>query len=437
MPRLPIRATLFSFALAASLGLGLPVNGDVIYVDDDAPGGGDGMTWNTAFKYLQDALLGATAGDEIHVAQGIYKPDQDEAGVVTPGDREATFQLISGVGLHGGYRGCPGGDCSGDPDEQDVDAYETTLSGDLLGDDGPDFANYDENSYHVVTADGTDGTAVLDGITITAGNCSDSFGSGAGLHGSNGSPSIVACRFSRNLGGNHGGGVFLAFSSSNFVACTIDSNRAYEVGGGLWCQASHLQLTACAISGNESGGSAGGLFAMDGSTISIMDSSVVDNVAGVWSSTACGGGLRCYETDLTISNTLISGNSARLDGGGVLCHNGSLVAHCCTISNNYCGDGFGGGITQGGSGTLRVTDSLIENNTSYNGGGVDCGSSAEIIGCTIRGNTADDLVGGGVALFGSDSTISGCIIEGNDANDLGGGIYCQSSCLIERSRIGG
>jgi hypothetical protein len=154
----------------------------ILYVDDDAPAGGDGTSWETAFKYLQDALAAATGGDQIRVAQGIYKPDQDEAGVVTPGDREATFQLISGVGLNGGYRGCPGGDWSGDPDERDIDAYVTTLRGDLLGDDGADFANYDENSYHVVTADGTDGTAALDGFTVTAGNCFESFGSDAELH---------------------------------------------------------------------------------------------------------------------------------------------------------------------------------------------------------------------------------------------------------------
>ncbi|MHC4285818.1 MAG: PEP-CTERM sorting domain-containing protein [Planctomycetota bacterium] len=65
----------------------------IIYVDDNAAGANDGSTWTDAFNYLQDALTAAWSGDEIRVAQGIYKPDQ--GAVVTTGDREATFQLIN------------------------------------------------------------------------------------------------------------------------------------------------------------------------------------------------------------------------------------------------------------------------------------------------------------------------------------------------------
>ncbi|MCP4452586.1 MAG: hypothetical protein GY809_14085, partial [Planctomycetes bacterium] len=67
--------------------------GNVIYVDDDAPLNGDGVSWDTAYRYLQDALVrssvfaeasegshaeGAeTAGKiEIRVAQGVYLPDR-------------------------------------------------------------------------------------------------------------------------------------------------------------------------------------------------------------------------------------------------------------------------------------------------------------------------------------------------------------------------
>ena len=67
-----------------------------IYVDDDALLGGNGTSWATAYKYLQDALVTAVTADQIRVAQGTYKPDQDEAGNVTPGDRAATFRLVSG-----------------------------------------------------------------------------------------------------------------------------------------------------------------------------------------------------------------------------------------------------------------------------------------------------------------------------------------------------
>ncbi len=80
--------------------------GRTIYVDADASGANDGSSWADAYNYLQDALADANSSDkpvEIWVAQGIYKPDQG-AGI-TLGDRTATFQLINGVTIKGGYAG--------------------------------------------------------------------------------------------------------------------------------------------------------------------------------------------------------------------------------------------------------------------------------------------------------------------------------------------
>ena len=37
----------------------------VIYVDDDASEGGDGSSWVSAYKNLQDALAVSEAGDEV------------------------------------------------------------------------------------------------------------------------------------------------------------------------------------------------------------------------------------------------------------------------------------------------------------------------------------------------------------------------------------
>jgi hypothetical protein len=139
-------------------------SGKVIYVDGDASFGGNGQNWATSYRYLQDALAVAVSGDEIKVAEGIYKPDR--GGGNTPGNRYATFQLKNGVVITGGYAGFG----EPQPDAWDIDVYETLLSGDLLGNDGPDFANNGENSYHVVTGSGTNVTAVLDGLTITGGN---------------------------------------------------------------------------------------------------------------------------------------------------------------------------------------------------------------------------------------------------------------------------
>ena len=49
--------------------------GIILYVDDDAPLGGDGLSWDTAYRFLQDALATASDSTEIRVAQGAYQPD--------------------------------------------------------------------------------------------------------------------------------------------------------------------------------------------------------------------------------------------------------------------------------------------------------------------------------------------------------------------------
>ena len=123
----------------------------------DAGAEGDGPGWARGHRDLQDALAAAKPGTEIWVAAGTYKPDRGT------GDRTASFQLKSGVALYGGFAG---GETR--RDQRDAKKNKTILSGDLKGDDGPDFAQNDENSYHVVTARRTDRTAVLDGFIIGA-----------------------------------------------------------------------------------------------------------------------------------------------------------------------------------------------------------------------------------------------------------------------------
>ena len=228
------------------------------HVDDDASMGGNGLAWQTAYQYLQDALASATYGDEIRVAGGTYTADQDESGNVTPGDRAATFRLISGVEVFGGYRGLAGG---GDGDDRDPALFETILSGDLNADDhsGGDST---ENSYQVVTGSGTSATALLDGFTITAGNADgpDIYplfpNRGGGMYNFRGSPTVMNCTFSNNRAALGGGGLNNEQSDPTLINCVFRGNTAFFSGGGIRGWESGPTLFNCVFTGNtaESGG---------------------------------------------------------------------------------------------------------------------------------------------------------------------------------------
>ena len=70
----------------------------VLYVKADAAGASDGTSWADAHTSLQDALARAKAGDAIWVAAGQYTPGG-------PNERNATFQLKTGIELYGGFTG--------------------------------------------------------------------------------------------------------------------------------------------------------------------------------------------------------------------------------------------------------------------------------------------------------------------------------------------
>ena len=175
MPSRPLLAS----AAALALAIVNLASTDIIYVDDSAVGANDGSSWANAFRKLRPALAVAQSGDIVRIAQGVYVPAN--AG----GPRSATFDVRDGVRVVGGYAG----DGAVDPDAFDPDTFVTILTGDLNEDDGPDFANDGENSWHVVTFRDTNGGTVLRGVTVTGGNADstptlgedDAEGAGGGI----------------------------------------------------------------------------------------------------------------------------------------------------------------------------------------------------------------------------------------------------------------
>ncbi len=213
----------------------------VLHVDAGSPNDGPGNDWEHAYHYLQDALTAAASpGYEIRVTGGIHYPDESTVDPNGTDDRTAIFQLENGVGICGGYRGCTAGVCGGDADDRDLALYETILSGDLGGNDvagefpgGPSFA---DNSFHVVTGSGTDATAILDGVTITAGYANGGTWDdlGAGVNIESGSPKLVNCRLIANATVRGGAGMYARTNSGPAViGCVFSGNSGGDLGGGI------------------------------------------------------------------------------------------------------------------------------------------------------------------------------------------------------------
>ncbi len=239
--------------LAAAGGAGAKA----VHVDDDAPPGGDGSSWVTAYTFLQDALAEAEATGEpaeIRVARGTYKPD--EGASLKLGDRSATFRLINAVSIRGGYAGA--GEI--DPNARDIGLYETILSGHIAAEDVQGWASSSPNSYHVVTSSGTDRIAVLDGFTIRGGAAmgfspgnpaDDDFKQvcGGGLYNESGSPTLVHCTFT----GNHamcGGGMYNIEGSPTLTDCTFRANTA-GISGAMHSSRGRPSLLRCVFSANS------------------------------------------------------------------------------------------------------------------------------------------------------------------------------------------
>jgi len=310
--------------------------GQIIFVDADANGLNDGSSWADAYNYLQDALADANSGDEIWVAEGIYKPD--EGAGITPGDRTATFKLINGVTIKGGYAGFG----QPDPDTRDIEVYETVLSGDLNGNDiaveyPKDLFNEptrSENSYNVTSGRGTDSTAVLDGFTIIAGNANGSYHyyfNGGGMNNYSGSPTVLSCKFYSNSANYGGGGMSNGYNSSKVVNCQFIGNSA-DRGGGMYNSGVEGSLTVlnCAFSGNaaRNGGAMYNFY---------CDPTIINCTLSVNSSWAdgdyrAGGMVNWHTSSPTITNCIFWGNSTfdgQMDESAQLNYGTPIVNYCC------------------------------------------------------------------------------------------------------------
>jgi predicted outer membrane repeat protein len=122
------------------------------------------------------------------------------------------------------------------------------------------------------------------------------------------------------------------------------------------------------------------------------------------SATNSGGGIYNYGT-LTLNQCTLSGNSAANGGGGIFILYGTLALNQCTLSGNSAATSSGGGIFSS-HGLLTLNQCTLSGNSAKYGGGIDDFEGALAMTNTIvAGNSGTDIINGGVVTYGGSNLV--------------------------------
>ena len=431
----------------------------ILYVSQNASG--SCASWANACD-LQTALTTAQTGDQIWVAAGYHITGES-------GNREATFQLKSGVAIYGGFDGT-----ETSLSQRDFETNLTILSGDV----GAEGDNTD-NAYHVVTGSGVDATAILDGFTITHGNADgyalDYYNLGGGMYSVSGSPTLTNIIFNNNIA-HFGGGMYniensnpslthVTFSN-NYASIsaggmynrnnssptlndvTFSGNSAVNAGGGMFnfFQSSPI-LNNVVFSGNiaddpfddpySDDGKGGGMFNQQFSS-PVLTNVTFDNNSSEWFG---GGMVNDFDSSPTLTEVTFSNNSAIQMGGGMVNLDSTPTLTNVIFNGNTTTSefGMGGGMVNSGTNAILMNVTFSNNITQDQGGGmVNFDSNPSLTNVTFSGNSATSYEGEGGGLFNfgfSSPTLTNVTFTGNSATIVGGGMssWENSSPIITNS----
>ncbi|TVQ33606.1 MAG: hypothetical protein EA376_01755 [Phycisphaeraceae bacterium] len=334
-----------------------------LYVDHQSPappGERDGLSWDTAFVSLEDALSAAALPGvqtrQIWIAAGRYVPEN----LLDGGDpRSATFLVPPGVQLIGGFAGGETNYSQRDPASNPV-----ILNGDLLSDDGPNFENREDNAYSVVTILGDPKVehpeALLDSLAIRGGNANGAapWNTGGGVRMEHADAQMRDVRIVDCSAASGGGMSLMSDSAARFLSGEISGCRATGDGGGVLAVDSWMRLSRSVVAHNRAVTGSGG---------------------GVHFSGAAPDGTRL------IDRTLFHNNRAAGPGGGAAAGDTRIVN--CTFAANRASRGAGVHIL--GGDLAQLHNSIVYHNRATN----VSGRSAQVSFGTplMGGNNAIDI----------------------------------------------
>jgi len=245
-----LRSALPHVLAALILGVALaPLSAAVRYVNQAATGANNGTSWADAHRELTPALNAASAGDEIWIARGIYKPDYDASTGTHTGNRDLRFPLQSNVSIYGGFNGTETSRA-----QRDWVAHRTILSGEI----GSATLKTDNTRAIMATVGDTPANGVLvEGVVFAGGRADAPNNDSSNVEGA-------------------AGAVYIRYGSGTFRHCVFVDNYGATAGAIAIMAASGtgLQIDNCLFTANQSAGAGAvsfrsytGIFRVAGSTL--------------------------------------------------------------------------------------------------------------------------------------------------------------------------
>jgi len=196
------------------------------------------------------------------------------------------------------------------------------------------------------------------------------------------------------------------------------SSRVFQIGGAL-----NVTIGDVTIANGSALGQGGGIFNNGSNLVLVRAVISLNTVQGGATGGAEGGGIYNTGGSLTVTNCQFGDNQAlggpgNGQGGGIAVDGASLTIIHSTLNGNMAqgGNGQGGGIFNGQSSTVTLSNTIISLNQAL-------------------GGTSGNGEGGGIYNSGTSTlTCTSCSIMGNSAlgsTGLGGGIYNLGTLIFD------